>query len=179
MATTGTWSSALAAVLGSLVGIALRQWVVVPARVDNYSMEPTYRPGELVLARKLRRGERIHRGDVVLVRSAELGRLIVKRVVGLPGEQIEIEPSGAVRVSGTRIAEPYVRLHSALTDRARLSARAAAAADSTQSATFNVPAGHLFLLGDNRAASSDSRRWRQPYLPVDAVVGKVIRWRQP
>ncbi len=175
----GIWISALAAVVGSLLGIAVRQWVAVPARVENHSMEPTYRPGQLVFARKLRLGVRIHRGDVVLVRSAELSRLIVKRVVGLPGEQIVIEPNGGVRINGIKIAEPYLRLPQVNADRARLLARVVPLDDSEQSATFNVPAGHLFLLGDNRAASSDSRRWRQPYLPVDAVVGKVIRCRKP
>lgn len=178
MTTTGTWSSALAAVVGSLLGIALRQWVVVPAQVENHSMEPTYGPGRLVFARKLKRGELIHRGEVVLVRSAELSRLIVKRVVGLPGEQIVIEPNGGVRVNGIKIAEPYLRLPQVNADRARLLARLIPVDDSEQSATFNVPAGHLFLLGDNRAVSSDSRKWRQPYLPVDSVVGKVIRCRK-
>lgn len=74
----GRWIVAIATVVGSLLGVAVRRWAVMPARVENYSMEPTYGPGQLLLARKFRLGQQIHRGDVVLVRSAELNLLIVK-----------------------------------------------------------------------------------------------------
>lgn len=145
-----------AVLVGAIVGVGLRRRVLVTARVDAASMEPTLRPGQRVLARRVRRIDDVRRGDVVLVRSAELGRTIVKRVVGLPHEQIRLDRQGRVWVNGKRWDEPAARPVPGPT------------------ATFSVPAASLFLLGDNRAASSDSRRWSRPFLPEHALVGTVI-----
>jgi signal peptidase I len=101
---------------------------------------------------------RVSRGDLVLVRSAEVGRLVVKRAIGLPGDQVELDGAGVVRIDGRALAEPYAR-------------RAVGPAGQ-----YAVPAGTIFVLGDNRAASSDSRVWRRPYLPEDAVAGRVLRF---
>jgi signal peptidase I len=154
---------AAAALAGVVAGLAVRRWVVAPARVESSSMEPTLRSGQRLVVRRRGTVEPV-RGDVVLVRSAEVGRVLVKRVIGLPGERIEIDGHGGVRVDGRTIHEPYVGgvpRHGP--QQARDFAR-----------TFEVPKGHLLLLGDNRAASSDSRSWKEPYLPATAVVGRVV-----
>jgi len=143
-------------VVGALTGLAVRRWLVLPAQVESSSMQPTLRPGRRVVVRRLRRAERVARGDLVLVRSEELGRIVVKRAVGLPGEVIHLDGRGRVRIDGNRLVEPHTP-HA-----------------SGPATTFVVPDGSLFLLGDNRQASSDSRTWRQPYLSEDAVVGKVV-----
>jgi signal peptidase I len=82
--------------------------------------------------------------------------VIVKRVLGLPGEQVVIEPAGRVSVDGVPVHEPYV-VH-----------------PGGPSGTYQVPPGHLLLLGDNRPCSNDSRHWQRPYLPVSAVHGTVV-----
>ena len=152
------------AAVGVVAGLAVRRWVAAPARVESSSMEPTLRPGQRLVVRRRRASEPVTRGDVVLVHSPEIGRVLVKRVIGLPGERIEIDRHGRVRVDGQTIAEPYARpVPGPGRERARRSVT-----------TYDVPEGHLFLLGDNRAASSDSRSWRQPYLPAAAVVGRVV-----
>lgn len=155
---------AATAVAGVIAGLTVRRWVAAPARVASSSMEPTLRPGQRLVVLRRRTAEPVTRGAVVLVHSSEVGRVLVKRVVGLPGERIEMDRQGRVRVDGQMIAEPYVR-HSP-----RPGSEPARGAP----ATYDVPEGHLFLLGDNRAASSDSRSWRQPYLPAAAVVGRVV-----
>lgn len=147
-------------VVGAVAGLAVRRWVITPARVASSSMEPTLRPGQRLVVRRLRPTRRVARGDVVLVRSAELGRVVVKRAIGLPGERIALERDGGVRVDGHRLAEPYARWAPG------------------PAAAYAVPEGSLFLLGDNRAASNDSRTWRQPYLPEDAVMGRVVQGRR-
>ena len=96
----------------------------------------------------------MRRGDVVVVDSRELGRHVVKRIVGLPGETVAIE-AGRVSINGQPLAEPYAS-RSVFTD------------------TFHVPAGHYLLLGDHRDASSDSRSWRQPYIARAALIGRLI-----
>jgi signal peptidase I len=139
-----------------LVGLAVRRWLVFVTRIDSVSMAPVLAPGRHVLTRRLRHPDQIRRGDVLVVTSQELNRTVVKRVLGLPEEEVVIEPSGRIRVDGILVPEPYV------------------ARSGGGWGTFQVPSGHLLLLGDNRACSNDSRHWRHPYLPVTAVRGRVI-----
>lgn len=123
-------------------------------RVQSDSMAPFLRHGQLVWTVALPRRLPIRRGAVVAVDSGELGRRIVKRVVGLPGEHLDIEGS-LLFVDGQPITERY-------------------ASPSTGSWAFDVPPAHYLLLGDNRSASSDSRRWRHPYVPRSEIVGRLV-----
>ncbi len=120
------------------------------------SMEPTLRDGDLLLALAPRR--HLARGDVVILRpprgsGAERG---VKRVVGLPGERIDLE-DGMLFVDGVRLPEPYL---------AGLPASVGLGAQS-----ISVGAGECAALGDNRAHSVDSRRYGA--IPLTAVEGIV------
>ena len=124
--------------------------------VDGLSMEPRVHSGELVLINTLayKLGE-IHRGDVVAFRhDAPTPETYIKRVVGLPGERVEVR-DGVVNIDGRPLAEPYVRF----TDR-----RSAAA--------VTVPPHAYYVLGDNRAESDDSRTWG--VLRDGDVVGKAL-----
>lgn len=127
-------------------------------RVRSGSMEPTLRAGTLWLTRSFGR-RAVRRGDVVVADSAELGRRIVKRVVGLPGERLVLT-DGRVTVDGRPLDEPYAR-------------------PSVFRGTFRVPPDHYLLLGDDRDASDDARSWRQPYLPREALVGRLVGRRLP
>jgi signal peptidase I len=137
------------------VGLAARQRLGFITVVDSESMVPTLTPGQRSLTRRPGVSRPVRRGDIVVVRSLELGRVIVKRVVGLPKEHVSVA-AGQVRVDGRRLPEPYVTLRGG------------------PSGSFDVPDGHLLLLGDNRARSSDSRSWRQPCLPITALRGIVL-----
>jgi signal peptidase I len=132
-----------------------------PPTHDESAPLPTRVPGQHLLARRPLAGRSLGRGDIVVVDSAELGRPIIKRVVGLPGEHVEVDADGRVRVDWRDLPEPYVVHHGGMPRR------------------FEVPLGHLLLLGDNRAASSDARRWREPFVPVSAVRGRVRRPGRP
>ena len=148
-------------ILALMLGWAIHHWVVFVTEVESASMAPTLAPGQRLLARRQRAARALRRGDIVVVDSAELGRAIIKRVVGRPGERIDVGADGRVLVAGHDLAEPYV-VHR-----------------GGPSGTFQVPAGHLLLLGDNRARSSDARTWREPYVPLGAVLGRVsgVGWR--
>lgn len=117
-------------------------------------MAPTLRPGQLVLTRKLGRHGRVRRRDVVIADNDELGRAVIKRVIGLPGERVSIE-AGRVLIDESPLSEPY-------------------GSRSVFSGTFEVPAGHYLLLGDNRDQSVDSRTWARPYIAREALRGRLI-----
>lgn len=148
---TATTVTAMAAAATDRKGITGMLWLT---RVQSHSMAPTLPGGALALTRRLWRRTPVRRGDVVVVDSRELGRHVVKRIVGLPGETVAIE-AGRVSINGQPLAEPYAS-RSVFTD------------------TFHVHAGHYLLLGDHRDASSDSRSWRQPYIARAALIGRLI-----
>ena len=149
------------------VGLALILFLVINAvsarvRVDGFSMMPTLQDGEFVLVNKLAyRLGLPARGDIIVFRSTNTPDLdLIKRVVGLPGDKINIQ-TGKVTVNGQALDEPYIN---------------AAPAYAGQ---WQVPGGYLFVLGDNRNDSSDSHAWG--FLPMQNVIGKamLIYWPPP
>lgn len=95
------------------------------------------------------------RGDIVTFWSDELGKVLVKRVIGLPGDEITFS-GGFVYVNGEQLDEPY------------LMAQGVTECDNT----FTVPEGCFFPLGDNRTGSLDARFWNDPYIPASAIQAK-------
>lgn len=143
-----------------LVVLAVDTFVAEPMRIRTGSMAPTLVAGQHVVAEKwTRRDGRWMHGDVVAFREAGHGPVLVKRVVALAGERIELR-DGRLFVDGRRRSEAY-------TDPASI--------DSVYFGPVKVPAGHVFVLGDNRAESRDSRSFgavRTSYLlaRIDAVI---------
>jgi len=131
-------------------------------RVDGFSMRPTLEDGEFVLVSKLNyQFGSVQRGDIIVFHfPMDPTQELIKRVIGLPGDHILVN-AGKVSVNGQVLDEPYI------------------AAAPTYSGEWDVPAGQLFVLGDNRNDSSDSHSWG--FLPSEKVVGKaiVIYWPPP
>jgi len=130
--------------------------VVEPMRVSSDSMKPTYSTGEEILVQKL--GAHTHdpaRGDIIVVRSPVTGDLMIKRVAALAGQTVEIA-DGVLSVDGHPVPEPYI-------DRAEVG--------GTYFGPIRVPAGTVFLLGDQRYGSVDSRSYGP--IAVDSIVGRV------
>lgn len=140
----------------SAVVIALRMMVLTPLTVRGESMEPTLGENDVVLvARFLPNASAVRRGDLVVLRDPE-GDLSLKRVVGLPGQRVAIRDA-VLEVDGIAPTEPYV-------DHSRI--------DSVYFGPMTVPAGSVFLMGDNRANSIDSRDYGA--LDLDRMVGRVV-----
>ena len=95
------------------------------------------------------------RGDIVTFWSDELEKVLVKRVIGLPGDTITFA-DGFVSINGQKLDEPY------------LMAQGVTECDKT----FTVPEGCFFPLGDNRTGSWDARSWDEPYIPFSAIQAK-------
>lgn len=132
--------------------------------VRSGSMRPALEPGDLLLTTRVHRATAVRRGDVVVFASRERGGILVKRIVGLPGERVEID-GGLVRVDGATLAEPYARPSGAYRG------------------TFSVPEDGYLVLGDAREASDDARSWADPYVrrrDLRGIVrGRMLRRRSP
>lgn len=144
------------------VVLVLFRVVLQLAWVPSGSMETTIPTRSLLLSLRLPylAGDPLpERGDVVTFWNDEMDKLLVKRVIGLPGDEISFE-NGYVYVNGEKLEEPYL-----------------AKQGSTVSANrtrVTVPEGCLFFLGDNRLGSDDARYWEQPYISLEKVRSRVL-----
>lgn len=102
-------------------------------------MSPTVEVGNQLFVTKVYNTSNIKRGDVLVFNSDELHELLLKRVIELPGDNVEIKKDGSVYVNGEKIKEDYVKYPGGKTDM-----------------SFNVPEGKFLMLGDNRANSDDA-----------------------
>lgn len=142
-----------------LLGLGARAFVVRPLTVSSSSMSPTLCPGDRILVRLWDRGiEKLHRGDLVVFDEDAATSPVVKRVVGLPGDDVEIRDA-ELFVNDQHVVEPYV-------DHASI--------DALYYGPVSVPDQSVLVLGDERAGSVDSRE----YGPIHAsqLVGRVW-WR--
>lgn len=100
------------------------------------------------------------RGDILLFTSDELGETLVKRVVALPGETVTFA-EGYLYIDGQRQEEDYLPVAGITYPR-------------REGDSFTVPEGCVFLLGDHRDNSSDSRYWAEPYIPLPNLRARAL-----
>jgi signal peptidase I len=124
-------------------------------KIDGSSMEPNLHHGEFIIVSKInyRIGEP-ERGDVVVFDfPRNITQEYIKRIIGLPGEQIRIE-DGNVYVNEVLLNEPYLMK------------------DPQYEGEWSVPEDALFVLGDNRNNSSDSHNWGM--VPMENIIGEAL-----
>jgi signal peptidase I len=153
-------------VFAGVIAILIVVFVIQPVRVEGQSMMPRLHDQDRIFVNKflyplrewLGDKEPIKRGDiVVLLYPEDPSKSYIKRVVGLPGERVEIE-DGRLFINGQQIDESYL-------DPAYLST------DSTNG-PVDVKAHHYFVMGDNRRNSSDSRYWG--LVPEKYIYGQAV-----
>jgi len=125
-------------------------------RVDGPSMEPSYYHNNRVVVLKVAYmfGD-IQRGDVIVFPAPpNPDEDYIKRVIGLPGDEVMVS-DGKVYVNGETLEEPYIN-----------------APPINSMRPVNVPEDMVFVMGDNRNVSSDSRSWGP--LPIEDIIGKAV-----
>ncbi|MBN1442759.1 MAG: signal peptidase I [Planctomycetes bacterium] len=145
-----------------LLALTLKSYVAEAYEIKGLSMLPTFHNGERVVV--LKAFFDVVRGDVIIFTSREdPTKDLIKRVIGLPGEEIRIDGRGRVFVDDKPLAEEYLSRDSHYPTALSTPFR------------YVVKPGEYFVLGDNRRDSHDSRRFHG--VPEGLVKGKVVvRW---
>lgn len=129
-------------------------WLPV-LQIYGHSMAPTLIEGEIVVTVK---NSDFKPGDVVAFYYNN--KILVKRVIGTPGDWIEIDEEGRVRVNQILLEEPYVQEY--------------ALGECDIEMPYQVPDGRIFVMGDNRATSVDSRSSTVGCISEEEIVGKIV-----
>lgn len=150
-----------AVLIAVILAVLIRMFVIQPFYIPSSSMEPTLKPGDRIIVNKfIYRFKEIQRGDVMVFKyPLDPSRDFIKRVIGLPGDTLEIRDS-VLYINDNKIAEPY------LPKGLRFGSYG----------PVKIPQDEYFMMGDNRNNSEDSRVWG--FLPREKVVGKafVVFW---
>ena len=145
------------AILQAAVIIVILFFFCWPMRISGSSMESTMKDGEIVLmSRFATMQEKYETGDIVMFHyyDADGGKTVAKRIIATEGDHIRILADGGVEVNGARLQEEYVH------------GRTDGLVDMT------VPRGTVFVMGDNRGESFDSRNMGA--IPCEDLKGKVF-----
>jgi len=145
--------------LALIFSLLFNQFVIINASVPSGSMLNTIQnPSRNIAFRLAYLFGKPERFDIVVFPAPDDGTLYVKRIIGLPGEKVEIR-SGKVYIndSATPLDDSFV--------------------DNASNDNWGprvVPENHYFMLGDNRSDSHDSRKWSNTYVNRSAILGKII-----
>ena len=149
-----------------ILAFAIKMFVVAPYIVEGASMDPTLHDGDRLLVNKFISyvQEAPARGDIVIIKDVEAEKHYVKRVIGLPGDTVEMKQD-KLHVNGKELNEPYLSSN-------RSDAETMGMHLTEDFGPINVPEDQLFVMGDNRLRSMDSRNGLGK-IEVDEVVGKA------
>ena len=148
-------STIYALLVVAAVAILIATLVLPVVQIAGTSMEPTLSEGEIVVLFKTKHPDR---GD--LCAFSYSNKVLIKRVIGVPGDYIEIDDQGNVYVNGVLLEEPYV------TDKAL--------GECDVEFPFQVPENQFFLMGDQRETSIDSRSTVIGCVTSDQLVGTIF-----
>jgi len=155
-------------VLTLIIFLVIQNFVAQPYQVKQQSMERTLEPGQYVLVDKLTpRWDAYDRGDVIVFSppsdwATDDGTPFIKRIIGVGGDDVEVRDDGFVYINGTQIEEPYVY---------EVDGGPQPTTTSPGQDHWVIPDGELFVMGDHRSSSADSRAFGP--IPVDAVIGRA------
>lgn len=143
-------------VLAMITALLIRRYIFFVTKVSSLSMYPLLKPDQKLLTRYLHSFNHLKRGEIIVFYSDEFKQDLIKRVIGLPGDVVDIRKDGAIYLNQKKQDEPYVENHGG------------------SGGVFTVPEGKYFMLGDNRNFSKDSRHFKDPYILQKDIIGKAF-----
>jgi signal peptidase I len=181
----------------------LRSFLIEPFKIPSESMVPTLEVGDFIAVNKYAYGIRLpvfrskiidlgnpERGDVVVFFPPHEDRYFIKRLVGLPGDVVQLR-NNVLYVNGvqmqqeslgddpiSRLGTPcwgeYQIVNETIDGKKHLVRKCPTGGQGFNDRTWTVPEGHYFMMGDNRDNSLDSRIWTDPFVPDRNIVGKAF-----
>ncbi len=151
-------------VIALAVALVINFCIIVNSVVPTGSMETTIMAGSRMIGFRLAYiFSEPQRGDIVIFRYPDDPKqFFVKRIIGLPGESIEIK-NGQTYINGKKFEEDYINPDYYLMP-----------LDGEDYGPYEVPENSYFMMGDNRGNSKDSRKWINPYVDKEAIIGKAF-----
>lgn len=141
-------------IIAVILATLIHRFLLFKVKIPSESMVPTLNVNDRLFVTRVYKPENLERGDIVVFYSEEKSESMIKRLIGLPGDEVIIE-NGVVTVNGVTLEEDYI------------------GTPDTYTGEFLVPEGKYFFLGDNRYWSLDSRYWNNPYIDADQIKGKA------
>lgn len=138
-----------------ILALLINKFLFFTVSIPSESMVPTIKVNDRIIVTRIYDRKKLKRGDIVVFYSKELNDTLIKRLIGLPGDRVEVVDGGQVFINGEKIEEPYVVYPDNL------------------SKSFTVGEDKYLFFGDNRAISDDARRWDNPYIDGKDIKGKA------
>lgn len=146
-------------IIALLIVMFLNRFIFILVTVPTESMKTTIMPGDKLYVTKIYNEDDFERGDIIVFYSDELEKVLVKRLIGLPGEEVHIDENGIVYIDGEKLNELY------------------AINTGQNPQVFNIPdesERKYFFMGDNREYSRDARFWNNTYISEESIIGVAV-----
>ena len=138
-----------------IIAFIINKVIFFNVTVPTGSMLPTIHLNDKILVTRVHNKNNLKHGDIVVFHSDELDEDLIKRLIGLPNDEVEVKEDGSVFINKEKTDESYVVNTGGKTGK------------------FKVPEGSYFFMGDNRNNSLDARYWEKPYIPKKDIMGKA------
>lgn len=148
------WSTLRTLIFIALLALVAAQYFFPVMRIHNDAMSPTFSSGDVVVSLK---GESWSRGDVIAFYFND--KLLVKRIIAVAGDVISIAEDGSVTLNGEALSEPYVSVQ--------------ALGECDLEMPYTVPEDRVFVMGDQRELSLDSRSSAIGCVAPEQIVGRI------
>ena len=144
----------------AVLAFLLMKFILIPCVVEGSSMNPILQSNDFGYSFVVTRNLGIERFDIAVISldGDRDSKLLVKRVIGLPGDEIRFSEGNVYR-NGEALKEPYLMRQNA---------------SFSDIPAFAVPDGAVFVLGDNRENSKDSRFMVEPYVPIENIYAEEL-----
>lgn len=161
---------AVSSVLGLLLAVSVRTWIIFPYSIPNEEMNPSYPIGKRVYVFRWVRADSLFLGDAVLVRHpTQDGKAVLGRIVGKPGDSISIQDKILIR---NGVSESAGNLPFSIQNSDKRSPLPSSFSNRDNLSALRIEDRNYFLLCDNRDDCVDSRDFGQ--IGLDRIIGKVL-----